>query len=57
MKSDDVRCEDRAPMETPWSLEARRLCSVLEWLRVRTHCVLVAGHEGYHLGPDESRWA
>ena len=57
MKSDDVRCEDRAPMETPWSLEARRLCSVLEWLRVRPHCVLVAGHEGYHLGPDESRWA
>ena len=55
MKIDDMRRENRAPIETPWSLEARQLCSVMEWLRVRTHCVLVAGHEGPPLGPDERR--
>ena len=51
-----ARCESRCPRQTPWSMQAWAASGILSAMRVMTRCVLTAGHEGDHLGPDESSW-
>jgi hypothetical protein len=44
------RCESRNPHDSEWS---RMVESRIRW---KARCVKEAGHDGPHLGPDESTW-
>lgn len=53
---DDERCEARSPADTPHSIEAKKVSPVLRAHNYKTRCALPLGHNGWHIGPDESTW-
>ena len=50
------RCGSRCPFETFWSIGLKQNSWTARHQNTMTRCTLVFGHDGDHLGPDDSRW-
>lgn len=52
----EERCEAICPLDTPWSIEAKKLSLISRALNIKTRCTLPKGHPGCHIGPDDEIW-
>lgn len=56
MNIDEIRCSNKCPHETAWSRQAKQVSCILRLQNVKTRCAKTEGHDGNHLGPDDSEW-